>query len=793
MAVLDAAEASLRAGADALSLPAELLSSDAIFVLVPLGIILLILSIVLLYHCVSMCRYWWASKWSHQYLVSSCWFCAASDKLARSDPNMGWYCTTCGQYNGFTQEGDYDMQLPQFRDASMNQRAEVLQSKYLQYDDHDHDRDSASILCDACEDAVQASIVNREHTAGDDHDNAAEDTPLCDECQVNVQKHLDALHTKLGISTVPNLYRNAPTWIVPLRVLSLVLVVMAVGAIWWKLTRICHAHHDCTTGIGDESCTLVGDTTLCSYAHGITLPLPSTVYLDSTYIFAEIFTRYELTVFTAQWLLLVVIVSYLRHGIWWSACLAWLEFVVFNAVLLARFVPCRWSGYPDAACSLWIGNINNTSNTTDVSVTWAIRAQIIGSLCAMFLQLIHTTVSLATVPFHKEPIRYRYESPPSTPVFGTAVLTPKPKSTPHPLRQGQVWTPLEAGIIDDPEEQPPALDIGQSWTKFSMHSMQPFGEHDHNEVVNNEYELNGSDNGPRRDGDGDGDGDGSDDDGDDDGDTLPNDIFRRPSQFSHLCISGDPSGSNSSSLAVNSAAYPFLASPRSPRRLSWSPSQRRPAQRAVSPASLIGSRDDAALEMHTPQFGSSRIRRVGHSQSQLMARMLHESSSDDEHDSDVGTHQEDSHNLRHKVHASSATSNHSTRVSNSGPEEGLTPKPGTITPIALVLAAFAVWLIYPDSIAVNMMYVVSLLHVVYHQLSHWNCHTSVVILLHVLALTFLWIDQWVEIDIPVSAMVEHMRVFCIEVLQTIVVLAHERWIEFTLLVGMCSWAWIRMD
>lgn len=51
----------------------------------------------------------------------NCWFCNVNTRVPYDDKNA-WTCPTCEQYNGFTDDGDYNCDIPAQRNSKLNIR-----------------------------------------------------------------------------------------------------------------------------------------------------------------------------------------------------------------------------------------------------------------------------------------------------------------------------------------------------------------------------------------------------------------------------------------------------------------------------------------------------------------------------------------------------------------------------------------------------------------------------------------------------------------------------------------------
>lgn len=49
----------------------------------------------------------------------NCWFCNVNTRVPYDDKNS-WTCPTCEQYNGFTDDGDYNRDIPAQRNSKLN-------------------------------------------------------------------------------------------------------------------------------------------------------------------------------------------------------------------------------------------------------------------------------------------------------------------------------------------------------------------------------------------------------------------------------------------------------------------------------------------------------------------------------------------------------------------------------------------------------------------------------------------------------------------------------------------------
>ena len=73
----------------------------------------------------------------------SCWFCSHKQIVNFGDRNS-YDCSSCGQYNGFTKDGDYNKEVNgQFSDHPVNLSKKFASNQESQNDD-------ISALCDTC-------------------------------------------------------------------------------------------------------------------------------------------------------------------------------------------------------------------------------------------------------------------------------------------------------------------------------------------------------------------------------------------------------------------------------------------------------------------------------------------------------------------------------------------------------------------------------------------------------------------------------------------------------------------
>jgi len=69
-----------------------------------------------------------------------CWFCHITSQVDRSATNS-WYCRSCEQYNGFTEDGDYNKHLPEQWDGTYNHASKALRRAMIP---------RRTILCSIC-------------------------------------------------------------------------------------------------------------------------------------------------------------------------------------------------------------------------------------------------------------------------------------------------------------------------------------------------------------------------------------------------------------------------------------------------------------------------------------------------------------------------------------------------------------------------------------------------------------------------------------------------------------------
>ena len=81
-----------------------------------------------------------------------CWFCHEKSFIAKAKLN-NWACVNCGQYNGFKDDGDYNMEIPEQHYGHMNTKVYA----------HRKIDESEMVMCDYCNEsqAKKVSILNR--------------------------------------------------------------------------------------------------------------------------------------------------------------------------------------------------------------------------------------------------------------------------------------------------------------------------------------------------------------------------------------------------------------------------------------------------------------------------------------------------------------------------------------------------------------------------------------------------------------------------------------------------------
>eukprot|EP01130_Rhizamoeba_saxonica_P000862 TRINITY_DN10759_c0_g1_i1.p1 TRINITY_DN10759_c0_g1~~TRINITY_DN10759_c0_g1_i1.p1 ORF type:complete len:288 (-),score=32.07 TRINITY_DN10759_c0_g1_i1:184-1047(-) len=115
----------------------------------------------------------------------TCWYCNNDQKINKEDRN-GWLCSTCEQFNSFTQNGSYSLKYWKHYEASSTHQAD----KELYSKKH-------PVLCDYC-------ICNQEKmiAARRDYEGTVEQWNklmevqyvLCDQCKSNYEGYTHDLH-----------------------------------------------------------------------------------------------------------------------------------------------------------------------------------------------------------------------------------------------------------------------------------------------------------------------------------------------------------------------------------------------------------------------------------------------------------------------------------------------------------------------------------------------------------------------------------------------------------------------
>lgn len=62
----------------------------------------------------------------------NCWFCNTNSKVPYNDSNS-WVCVNCTQYNGFTEDGDYNREIPAQYQSRLNPHANITDDDKISY------------------------------------------------------------------------------------------------------------------------------------------------------------------------------------------------------------------------------------------------------------------------------------------------------------------------------------------------------------------------------------------------------------------------------------------------------------------------------------------------------------------------------------------------------------------------------------------------------------------------------------------------------------------------------------
>eukprot|EP00736_Rhodelphis_marinus_P005010 Rmarinus@m.12644 len=119
----------------------------------------------------------------------NCHFCCQDTYVDFENENR-WYCPSCDQYNGFTDDGDYDRPLPELYDPSLNRRSHVHPTTAPI-------NDSDSVLCPRCTRSLELQVyrLSTIDEENEDEFRRREDlirrsTDMCEKCKLAVSHRL---------------------------------------------------------------------------------------------------------------------------------------------------------------------------------------------------------------------------------------------------------------------------------------------------------------------------------------------------------------------------------------------------------------------------------------------------------------------------------------------------------------------------------------------------------------------------------------------------------------------------
>ena len=146
-----------------------------------------------------------AHLYCNRQIRVECWFCRALSTVKAPDRNA-FFCSTCSQYNGFTESGDYNRSLPAQFDESLNPRSSALPSS----SNSSISKPSRSdILCALCTQRQAYKIAqlarfeasdeaNWENELGHFKQKLESYCQLCPLCTLKVHKRIDQVLTHLS-------------------------------------------------------------------------------------------------------------------------------------------------------------------------------------------------------------------------------------------------------------------------------------------------------------------------------------------------------------------------------------------------------------------------------------------------------------------------------------------------------------------------------------------------------------------------------------------------------------------
>eukprot|EP00761_Pharyngomonas_kirbyi_P008906 gb/GECH01008918.1/.p1 GENE.gb/GECH01008918.1/~~gb/GECH01008918.1/.p1 ORF type:complete len:621 (+),score=115.16 gb/GECH01008918.1/:1-1863(+) len=179
----------------------------------------------------NLSSYWRKMTASRSGIEVNCWFCGEKCRVMQKKHNS-WWCPNCDQYNGFTEDGGYNIQIPQMhispdstpsheRHRNSHRRYHHHHYYYHQPQDADavkynsHISNNPNILCSDCT-RNQSTILQRwaAYNPSEDQDSGLDDEaerrmyneyrsrleriyPLCRRCKLAVERQLAQVQHRL--------------------------------------------------------------------------------------------------------------------------------------------------------------------------------------------------------------------------------------------------------------------------------------------------------------------------------------------------------------------------------------------------------------------------------------------------------------------------------------------------------------------------------------------------------------------------------------------------------------------